>query len=59
MKKGNLTLIKMEKLYAQAERSKGCDVCNRKIRYVYFYENQIMGATCGYHQIREKKNEKI
>jgi len=54
VKKGTLTLSKMEKLYIEANKYTGCEKCGRTIKYIYFYEQQPFYKCCGYHKLKEK-----
>jgi hypothetical protein len=54
---GDLTLVKIGKAYVEANKNKGCDVCGRKMKYIYFLGNQIITTVCGYHKLKSRKTK--
>ena len=55
MKKGTLTLKRLEELYKKVKQLDGCERCGRKVKYIYFYEKRPIYQCCGYHQLKETK----
>lgn len=54
MKKGQLTLKQMKKIYTEAVKvnQRVCEICGKKSRYHYFIERNYIGATCKKHKIK-------